>query len=94
MLLHHPDKAGAVIGTGSASAAGDDVSAQRHAVPNGRMLVGTGGKGEVDIDIVLLNEARAVLGDPTRRREWEAARRGEYHHFSLEEAPNNISACS
>jgi hypothetical protein len=58
------------------------VAVQRHVVPDGRKPKATGKDGEVDIDIVLLNEARAVLGDPTRRREWEAARRGEsYHSF-------------
>ena len=39
-----------------------------------------GGSGQRDegekLDIVLLNDARAVLSDPARRREWEASRRG------------------
>lgn len=34
------------------------------------------GTQQDEVDIVSLNEARAILGDPVRRREWEAARRG------------------
>jgi len=38
---------------------------------------GDGGGGGGDVDIRLVNEARWVLGDPERRREWEAASYGE-----------------
>lgn len=49
--------------------AGEGVSRDADSAPNGSRI-------GIDVDIVLLNEARAVLCDPVKRREWEVARYG------------------